>query len=406
MNVGTNHSSFDYVFVGGGLQTGLMTAAILHHQPSARIAIIERDSQLAGNHTWSFHESDISPSCHTWFTPFVETQWPAYDVIIGNLRRTVQLGYVSMSSQHFRQAIGHLADSHDVAILTGSAANLVTTDEVYLENGQRLEACVVFDNRGPEQLNLQTFEGGFQKFWGFEVELPSDWPSTRPVIMDDRIEQSDGFRFLYTLPFEPRRVLIEDTRFSNDPSLDRGNCLAEVTSYLTHHGFRQWHICREEHGILPMPTQGFLPGSSLPKLAGGYRGGWFHAATGYSFPFAIELAELVATVPADRLAASLRHFSSQHARRASFARFLNRLLFDLVKPEKRYQIFRRFYCVLSEPRLSRFYRHQFNTIDAFRIVVGLPPGGLQPRNFFRSLVSSYSPRSPQSDSVSAKRVLT
>lgn len=146
---------------------------------------------------------------------------------------------------------------------------------------------------------------------------------------------------------------------------------------------------REESGVLPMPTGGPLPGSGLPSLSGGYRGGWFHAATGYSFPLAVAVAELAASTPAAELPEALRRLAAQHAGRARFARFLNRLLFDLVQPRTRYQIFRRFYQVLDEPQIARFYAHRFTPYDAFRIVVGIPPRGLRPVNFFRSWAASH-----------------
>lgn len=137
-----------------------------------------------------------------------------------------------------------------------------------------------------------------------------------------------------------------------------------------------------------MPTGGPLPGSGLPTLAGGYRGAWFHAATGYSFPMAIAVAELVAKTPKELLSVALQQLGQEHKNRALFARFLNRLLFDLVKPKTRYQIFRRFYKVLDEASIARFYSHRFTRLDAFRIVVGLPPGGLRPIHFLRSLFIS------------------
>jgi lycopene beta-cyclase len=70
--------------------------------------------------------------------------------------------------------------------------------------------------------------------------------------------------------------------------------------------------------------------------------------------------------------------------RRSFARFLNRLLFCLVKPADRWKIFRRFYSVLSDEQIARFYGHRFTAGDAARIVVGRPPTGLAPIRFARS----------------------
>jgi lycopene beta-cyclase len=380
--------SYDYILVGGGLQSGLMALAIRYYQPGARVAIIESDSVLAGNHTWSFHASDVSEEAAPWVAPLIESRWPGYQILVGGRQRDVNLEYRSISSQHFAAVITESLRNGDCKILTNTRAVEVCENRVTLADGCQLHASVVFDNRGPERVDLQNYKGGFQKFWGFELELDHDWPLENPIVMDDRIDQRDGFRFVYTLPMERRRVLVEDTRFSNSPTIDRDECFGKVKAYLAQIGCTDYRIIREESGVLPMPTGGTLPGGELPKLAGGYRGGWFHAATGYSFPMAVAVAEIVAKTAAADLPTALQRLSDEHAGRARFARFLNRLLFDLVKPQTRYQIFRRFYRVLDEPRIARFYGHRFTRLDAFRIVVGIPPMGLRPLNFFRSLAAS------------------
>jgi lycopene beta-cyclase len=399
-----NSPFFDYILVGGGLQSGLMALAIRHHQPQATLAIIEQDSQLAGNHTWSFHASDVAGSFSTWFEPLIEGRWPKYETYIGGMPRTVNLEYQTISSAHFVSVVTRTLSSDSCRILTGTSAKAIENNRVILQDGSQLEAAVVFDNRGPNRLDMHTYTGGFQKFWGFEIELAEDWPFSCPIVMDDRIDQSDGFRFIYSLPFERRRVLVEDTRFSNTTTIDRDECLGKVEDYLKQLGVSRWQIVREESGVLPMPTGGALPGSGLPTLAGGYRGAWFHAATGYSFPLCIAVADLVARAPASQLTSTLKQLANEHRGRARFARFLNRLLFDLVKPKKRYQIFRRFYKVLDETRIARFFGHRFNFVDGFRIIIGIPPGGLRPLNFFRSLIASRNPTATPSLPTSVDKV--
>jgi len=394
----------DYVLIGGGLQSGLMALAISYHQPSARIVIVERQSCIAGNHTWSFHESDIPAGCHAWASPLVESSWPRYDIIVGGRTRTVEMPYATCSSTHFSSVVTQQLLRDGCQILTDTTAVEISSTCVRFSDGTRIWANAVIDNRGPAATALESFSGGFQKFWGFEIALDADWPLPNPVVMDDRIDQDDGFRFVYSLPMERRRVLVEDTRFSNSPSIDREECLSRVQAYLSARNCHDWRIVREESGVLPMPTTGCLPGSSLPSLAGGYRGGWFHAATGYSFPLAVQVAAAVATTPADQLHGALQRLSRENSGRARFARFLNRLLFDLVQPRTRYQIFRRFYRVLDEPAIARFYGHRFTWIDAFRIVVGIPPGGLRPVHFARSLLRSGSPRSSHYPSTKTTRV--
>jgi len=50
---------YDYLLVGGGLQNALISLAVLDRRPEARIALIERDARLGGNHIWCFHADDV-----------------------------------------------------------------------------------------------------------------------------------------------------------------------------------------------------------------------------------------------------------------------------------------------------------------------------------------------------------
>jgi lycopene beta-cyclase len=281
--------------------------------------------------------------------------------------------------------------------------------------GERYSGRLVLDCRGPRRDGALTYsQCGYQKFWGFEIALKYDWPFDGPIVMDDRVDQSDGFRFIYTLPLERRRVLVEDTRFANEPGIDRDECLAQVRKYLATIGVDDWSIVREEHGILPMPISSErMPGTNTrtstgenpQAICGGYAGGWFHAATGYSFPLAIAFAEAIARSTPESAESEIARLAAAHRSRSQFGRFLNRLLFRLVKPKARYQIFRRFYKVLSADSIARFYSHRFTWLDAFRIVVGLPPGGLQPFRFMGSFLPARTKASVKTNQPSATKAI-
>ncbi len=101
-------SDFDYVLVGGGLQSGLLALALKHHHPDARVALIERDGQIGGNHTWSFHPGDVPESCRTWIQPLIKYRWSGYDVRLGTFRRHVGLPYASIPSDHFAHVVSEV----------------------------------------------------------------------------------------------------------------------------------------------------------------------------------------------------------------------------------------------------------------------------------------------------------
>lgn len=407
---------FDYILVGGGLQSGLIVLALEYYQPKATVLILERSARLGGNHTWSFHPKDVSSTADHWLKQAVETRWPSYCVRLSQFRKTVELSYASISSEYFSAAITRSLEGRQCGtIRTNTVVAEITEKEVTTSTGESFSGRLTLDCRGPEALKgLPYAKTGYQKFWGFEIALKEDWPFEVPIVMDDCVEQSDGFRFIYTLPFERRRVLVEDTRFSNEPAIDRDECLAQVRKYLASIGVVDWSIQREEHGILPMPiSTELLPGTNVragegmgvAPIRGGYAGGWFHAATGYSFPLAVAFAETIARTTPEQAHLEVSKLAIEHQGRSKFGRFLNRLLFRLVKPQARYQIFRRFYKVLCNDAIARFYSHRFTRWDAFRIVVGWPPGGLQPFRFLLSFCPTSSSIPKRSEAISTNSTM-
>ncbi|MEX0670118.1 MAG: lycopene cyclase family protein, partial [Pirellulales bacterium] len=231
---------------------------------------------------------------------------------------------------------------------------------------------------------------GYQTFIGHEYQLDQRWPTSEPTVMDVRADQAGGFEFLYELPFGPDRVLLEYTRFNETPTCDEGRAAELISTRLAEAGVHAAKLVRTERGCLPMPYAAASRNEG-PAPAGGYAGGWYHAATGYSMPLAIRFAELVARADPERIALEVTAAASQERLRRGFARFLNRLLFCLVRPEDRWKIFRRFYGVLPEERIARFYAHSFTFTDAARIVIGWPPAGLAPMRFAMSFVSPPGP---------------
>ncbi|MFO0265100.1 MAG: hypothetical protein ACK53V_26050, partial [Planctomycetota bacterium] len=72
------NEAWDYCLVGGGLQASLLVLALRHHQPKARVLVLERRAQpssslaLAGQ-TWSCQASDIPDDCRVWLSPLFLT---------------------------------------------------------------------------------------------------------------------------------------------------------------------------------------------------------------------------------------------------------------------------------------------------------------------------------------------
>ncbi|MEO1498751.1 MAG: lycopene beta-cyclase CrtY [Planctomycetota bacterium] len=393
---------YDYAIVGGGLQGCLLAHAVAHHRPNARVLLLERADELCGNHTWSFHETDVPRDARPWLDSLVSHRWPGYTVRFPEYARRLTIPYATITSDALRDATNALADaaangSDDagLTIRTGESCEIESRTRLKLADGAIVRCECVLDCRGQAGPAAALKGVGFQSFIGREYQTERDWPAQEPTVMDVRAEQSNGFEFLYELPLANNRVLLEYTRFSEQPKCDETRANDAIATRLRETNAGQAELIRTEGGCLPMPyaaaRRGDLGDGGPPAIAGGYAGGWYHAATGYSMPLAVRFAQTVATSPVATLAEELQRAVAGDSLRRGFARFLNRLLFCLVTAEHRWKIFRRFYRVLPEERIARFYSHRFTVADAARIVIGRPPTGLAPLRFAKSLFSRNDP---------------
>lgn len=385
---------FDHVIVGGGLQGCLLAHALAHHRPEARVLLVERGADLCGNHTWSFHESDVPKQARAWFDPLVAHRWPGYAVRFPGLSRRVGIPYATITSDGLREATRRLATGETgraaLVVRCGEDCRIVSPTRIRIGGTATVDAATVIDCRGRAAAPGLPQGAGYQSFIGHEYVTGRGWPAAEPTVMDVREDQACGFEFLYELPLGPDRVLLEYTRFSEEPTCDEARAETLIAARLAEAGADAAERVRTERGCLPMPYAAPVRDAGM-SVAGGYAGGWYHAATGYSMPLAARFADIVARAAPERVAAELAAAAADDSLRRGFARFLNRLLFCLVTPRDRWKIFRRFYRVLSEDRIARFYAHRFTVTDAARIVIGRPPRGLAPIRFARSFLSPAGP---------------
>lgn len=374
MVVASSTSRADVVLVGGGLANSLIALRLRAMRPDLRVVILERDRRIGGEHTWCHFETDVSPGIGGWLRPLIVHRWTGYDVRFPSHRRSLDTPYLAISSKRLHEAVT-TALGKDVWL--GAAVLEVTPHEVTLADGRRLAAGAVIDGRGPRRSRSLTL--GWQKFLGQGVRLTAPHGLTHPIIMDATVSQDDGYRFLYVLPLDATRLLIEDTRYSDGPDLDHAILRAAIAAYAGQQGWTIAKVEREEHGVLPIALAGDIDAywrEARPQVAEvGLRAALFQPTTGYSLPDAARLADQIAALP-NLTSAAIRACVEEHSkaawRKRRFFRLLNRMLFKACAPDQRYRVLERFYR-LRAPLIQRFYAARLTPWDKIRVLVGKPP---------------------------------
>jgi lycopene beta-cyclase len=362
------------ILVGGGLANSLIAYRILLERPDFPLLVVERGASIGADHTWSFHDSDLTVNQRRWMEPLIAHRWSSHELRFPGRRRTIDDGYNSVTSERLHEVVAP-ALGNRIRLQTEVAE--VTPGGIVLANGERINARAVIDGRGDPGGNH--LDNGYQKFLGLFVRLAEPHGLIAPILMDATVEQVDGFRFVYTLPFSDTEALIEDTYYSDEPDLDRNRLRRGIGDYAEKQGWAIAAITGEEAGVLPIVLGGDIDAFWAVGPEGvarsGMRGAFFHPTTGYSLPEAVRLANEIAAIP-DLESASLfeltRRRSGELWRRTGYYRLLNRMLFRAAEPETRYRIFERFYG-LSGGLIRRFYAGRLKWIDKVRLLIGKPP---------------------------------
>jgi lycopene beta-cyclase len=360
----------DVVIVGGGLAGSLAAWRLRATRPDRAVTLLDAGRTLGGNHTWSFHATDLAPSARQWMAPLVSCRWPRHDVAFPGRRRTIDHEYCSVTSARLHDVVSaSLGD----ALVLDTPVEALTPTTVRLARGDMIEARVVIDARGAGPVDVPF---GWQTFLGQDVVCEAPHGVTHPMLMDATVPQDGAFKFIYVLPWSADRLLIEDTAYADTPGVDAAAARRAIGRYVEARGWQVREIVREETGNLPIPLGGRVDAfwtGDVPRI--GMRAGLFHPTTGYSLPDAVATADHLAGMdpftPA-RVYSEMRTMATRRWQARGFFRLLNRWLFRAAEPSERARILEQFYGRPAD-LIARFYGARLTAGDHLRLVAGRPP---------------------------------
>lgn len=365
----------DIAIAGGGLAGGLIALALAERRPDVRVTVVESGDRLGGNHIWSSFASDVEPGSAWLLDPLVSVRWPGYAVHFPAHSRELNTPYLSIASERLDARLRAVLPAE--RLMTGARVTSLSPHAITLSDGRTLGAGAVIDARGP--VAMPHLRGGWQKFLGRMFRLEQPHGLTRPEIMDARVEQVDGYRFVYCLPFSEREIFVEDTYYSSDATLDVDALRDRIGAYVARRGWVVSATEREETGVLPVIADGdfaaFWAAGENGVARAGARAALVHPVTSYSLPDAVRFAEHIAALDnlsGPALAEASHRWARAHWREGAFYRRLVKMLFGAAAPRERYKLLERFY-TLPEPLIERFYAGKSSFADELRTLSGKPP---------------------------------
>jgi lycopene beta-cyclase len=375
------------LIAGGGLASCLLAYRIKLLLPDFDFLIVERNHQLGGNHNWSFHTTDINNSQFEWLSPLISYRWNDHDVVFPNHSRTIKRGYNTIASVDMHKKLIPIIGSH---VLFNRSIKSLNNKEAQLNDGTLIEANIVINAMG-HSLN-KDIAIAYQKFLGIEIELNEPHNLQRPILMDASVNQQDGYRFIYTLPFDIRKLLVEDTRYSENILINEDEYLVEIKKYIDSKGWGNYKIINREKGALPIILNGNYSSFIDKEIAMiGMKGLLCHPTTGYSIPHAVQLAELITdelSKKGNDVTQKIKQYSIHSWKRDEFFRILNRMLFWACKPLDRYKIFQRFY-TLPESLIAKFYSREYSFLEKLKMLIGMMDGFKPPVKITNALKAMY-----------------
>jgi lycopene beta-cyclase len=360
------------IIAGGGLSGCLSALALQRHRPGQDFLLLESGTGFGGNHLWSFFDTDLDPQERALIEPLIAHHWSDHEIRFPRRSRTLRTGYNSVSSDRLDSAVRAALPPSRYRL--GARIKALDATGVTLQTGERIEGAVI-DARGAA--DLAALDLGWQKFVGRHYRFDRPHGLQRPIIMDALVDQSDGYRFVYCLPFSATEMLVEDTYYTLSPALDPAILGRRIDAYVAAAGWGQGTVLREEKGVLPVAMGGDVAAlwkdSEVALL--GLRGGFFHPTTGYSLPDAASNALRLARQP-DLSSEVLRSLFQAEAtclwKHRGFYRLLNKMLFRAAPPNERYRSLEHFYR-LDAGVVERFYAGRSGLLDKARILSGRPP---------------------------------
>jgi len=280
---------FDYIIAGGGCSGRSLAVRLLPYLKAThkQVLLVDNITKKANDKTWCFWEEQ--PDL---FEPVVCKKWKhlSFSSSITDQESPIYPYEYKMirSADFYTYTDKILAEHPHITILKGTVENLYTENELAyaIIDGQKYSSDYTFSSIPQVQTKkTERYQYLLQHFLGWIIETEKAiFDTERATLMDFNTSQKAGTSFVYVLPLNSKRALVEYTVFS-EQLLTGKDYTDALKDYITQQlECKNYTIEEREYGIIPMsdhPVQ-----SQKGRIIYlGTAGGFTKASTGYTFRF-------------------------------------------------------------------------------------------------------------------------
>jgi len=291
---------YDYILAGGGCAGLSLVYHLLESSlKDSQLLIIDPNQGEIPNKTWCYWSKEAL-SIHPQAARFSWNSFYLKDSTQQLTQPLSGLSYHHLNSHdfyaHVLEKIRQFPNVHflkeEVVALTPAGTEM----HVSTKDSGTYNSSFVFDSRiASTDLDQSILN---QVFIGIRIKVseplfdPKKWG-----LMDFETRNSNGFDFVYTLPFSTQEALVEYTAYTTEERTEEA-LLKELEAFLhLKYGPIAYDIQFQESGKIPMSTRQLASAVSPRHILIGTAAGWTKPSTGYTFaPIQENCAALIANL--------------------------------------------------------------------------------------------------------------
>ena len=285
--------TFDYIICGGGASGLLLSNALISDKyfNDKKVLVIEKDIKNINDKTFGFWNEEESL-----LDEIVFKEWEYAEFLDSNSHNSFSLSpykYKMINSKKFYIHIGNkISKASNFTYLNSNINEIDEINRIVKTDDGDFTSSIIFSSIYNE-VSFKKYPLLKQHFIGWTIETKTEvFDDNKITFMDFSVDQKDEIRFMYVLPFNKNKALVEYTLFSSDLISDN-EYEEEIQKYLEKNNISNYSVIEKEKGIIPMTCYPFFENNTDTYFQIGTAGGWSKPSTGYTVKNSIKKIDII-----------------------------------------------------------------------------------------------------------------